>query len=122
MLRELPDVPQLKGEPRRRWFFCHAADLVVWEDAAGAVVGFQLAYDKAKAERSIFWQRGKGFAHFAVDNGEGGGLANDTPLLMADGPFDSPRVQALFLAMAQELPAHIATFVHDRLDEYAPAA
>lgn len=122
MLRELPDVPQLRGEPRRRWFFCHDLDLVVWEDAAGEVVGFQLAYDKPHRERSIAWRRGQGFAHYAVDDGEGFGLANDTPLLVADGPFEQARVQALFLALAEAVPAAIVACVRGKLGEYGPAA
>lgn len=122
MLQELPAVPQIKGEPHRRWFFCHDLDLVVWEDAAGAVVGFQLAYDKQRRERSIAWQRGKGFAHYAVDDGEAFALTNDTPLLVADGPFEQARVLALFLALAEAVPASIVAFVHRKLGEYGPAA
>lgn len=118
MLLELPDVPQIAGEPRRRWFFCHELDLVVWEDADGTIQGFQLAYDKQHAERSLAWQRGKGFAHYAVDDGEGFSLANRTPLLVADGPFEQERVLALFLALAAQVPQHIVTFLRHQLDTY----
>lgn len=45
MLRELANVRQVAGEPRRRWFFCHEIDLVLFEDEQG-ICAFQLAYDK----------------------------------------------------------------------------
>ena len=69
-MREIPDVEQVPGEPRRRWFFSHEQDLIVWFGADGAPVGFQLAYGKYRHERALRWKAGKGFTHDAVDDGE----------------------------------------------------
>ena len=60
VLRELPRVQQVPGEPRRRWFHGHEMDLVVWEGADGAPIGFQLAYDKHRNEHSIESRAGRG--------------------------------------------------------------
>lgn len=118
MLRELPNVMQVPGEPRRRWFFCHDIDLVVWEDPAGAVCGFQLAYDKQRSEHSLSWDRERGFAHYVVDNGEPMALANETPFLYLNGPFGRDRVLEQFRAVAQRVPAAIAAFVEGKLGEF----
>jgi len=66
MLRELANVRQVAGEPRRRGFFCHEIDLVLFEDEQG-ICAFQLAYDKPRRERSLSWQRQGGFRHYLVD-------------------------------------------------------
>lgn len=118
MLRELPDTPQIAGEPRRRWFFCHELDLVVWFDEAGEPCGFQLAYDKYRGEHSISWKAGTGYRHFLVDDGEGSALNSETPLLYADGPFHPDRVLDRLIALAGDLPDDIVHFVVDKLREF----
>lgn len=118
-LRELHDVRQIPGEPRRRWFFCHDLDLVVWQQADGAISGFQLAYDKQRREHSLSWDCQRGFTHYRVDDGEPRAGVNATPFLYADGPFQSGRVLALLLASAVEVPAGIVEFVAARLREFA---
>ncbi len=117
-LRELPRVQQVPGEPRRRWFHGHEMDLVTWEDADGALLGFQLAYDKHRNEHSIEWRAGRGFTHYQVDDGEAVALSKETPFLYVDGPFPRDRVLGLFLAGAQGLPPAISTFVANRLREF----
>lgn len=115
MLRELKNVQQVPGEPRRRWFFCHDLDLVVWEDEAGACISFQLAYDKHRGEHSIAWTPERGYAHYVVDDGEPQSLANRTPLLYADGAFERDRVLASFLAQSAGLPESVTAFVAAKL-------
>jgi hypothetical protein len=118
MLRELPHVMQVAGEPTRRWFFCHDIDLVVFEDGQG-ICGFQLAYDKQRNEHSISWDRDRGFAHYVVDDGESHALANDTPFLYSDGPFRRDRVLEHFLELASaEVPPNITQFVMQKLNEF----
>jgi hypothetical protein len=95
-LRELPRVQQVAGEPRRRWFYGHEMDLVVWEDEEGAPLGFQLAYDKHRNEHSIAWRAGRGFTHYQVDDGEAAPLSKETPFLYLDGAFQRDRVLAEF--------------------------
>lgn len=118
MLRELRNVQQVSGEAKRRWFFCHDLDLVVWQDDSGAISGFQLAYDKHKGEHSISWRRDRGYSHYVVDDGEPMAGVNDTPFLYADGPFRRDRVLDQFLALASDVPADIVGFVAARLREF----
>jgi hypothetical protein len=115
MLRELKNVQQVQGEPKRRWFYGHDLDLVVWEDEAGHCVSFQLAYDKQRGEHSIAWTAQHGYSHYVVDDGEPHALANRAPLLYADGVFERDRVLETFLAQARHLPAAITAFVADKL-------
>lgn len=118
MLREIRNVQQVSGEAKRRWFFCHAIDLVVWEGEEGTISGFQLAYDKHRNEHSFAWNKERGFSHYVVDDGEPRAGVNATPILYADGPFKRDRVLELFLAMASQVPAHIVTFIEARLREF----
>ena len=113
----MPKVKQVAGEPKRRWFFCHEIDLVVFEDGGG-VCGFQLAYDKQRNEHSIAWSRDRGFMHYVVDDGEPFAGVDETPFLYANGPFKRDRVLEQFLALATEVPADIAAFVAGKLREF----
>lgn len=117
MLKELLNVNQVPGEPKRRWFFCHEIDLVTFEDEDG-ICGFQLAYDKHRNEHSLSWQRNRGFAHYSVDDGEPFAGVNDTPILYTDGAFKRDRVLELFIALASGLPANVASFVEQKLREF----
>ena len=118
MLRELKKVQQVTGEPKRRWFFAHEIDLVVWEEEAGAISGFQLAYDKHRNEHSISWQKDRGYSHYVVDDGEPVAGANHTPFLYMDGPFKSDRVLDLFLAMSSQVPPAIVACVEAKLRQF----
>ncbi|MGR9014918.1 MAG: hypothetical protein ACU83U_14880, partial [Gammaproteobacteria bacterium] len=118
MLRELPNVRQVAGEPKRRWFFCHEIDLVVWEDEDGNICGFQLAYDKHRNEHSFSWNKDRGFAHYVVDDGEPFASVNNTPFLYANGPFKRDRVLEQFLTMASEMPPSLTSFIERKLSEF----
>ncbi len=118
MLRELRNTKQIEGEPRRRWFFSHELDLVVWFDRNGMPCAFQLAYDKYRGEHSISWNPERGFRHFVVDDGEPRVGCNDTPFLYANGPFQLDRVLRQFVALSAELPADISRFVIHKLVEF----
>ena len=41
-----------------------------------------------------------------------------TPILVADGSFDAPRVAGLFMADSKHLPADVVDFVNIKLREY----
>jgi hypothetical protein len=115
-LTEIPDVRQIPGEPRRRWFTADTLDLIVWCDDTGAPTGFQLAYDKPRSEHALTWTREGGLAHTAVDDGDAGALApKATPVLVPDGHFDLDRVRRLFAAAARGVDRDVAAFVEARL-------
>lgn len=115
-LRELSDTRQVPGEPRRRWFSSPELDLIVWVDDADQPVGFQLCYDKQSGERALTWRAGRGFDHAAVDNGEGMPTKyKGTPILVADGVFNSRRVSEIFCKASASVPAPIRRFVTETL-------
>ena len=118
MLRELPSRKPENGEPRRRWFFCHDLDLVVWLDNDENPVAFQLAYDKYRNEHSISWRAGKGFQHFKVDEGNPFSGKAQTPLLHATGIFRPGLLIDQFKSLSGEMPAPIASFVIAKLEAY----
>jgi hypothetical protein len=118
MLEELLNVRQIPGELRRRWFFSHEQDLIVWLDAHGRIAGFQLCYDKYRRERAFTWREGRGFHHMRVDDGETSGVAKEVPLLEPDGAFESALVLEQFLAQARGLPEDLVKFVSLKIEQY----
>lgn len=119
-LSEIARVRQVPGEPVRRWFASPDLDLVVWCDAAGLPVAFQLCYDKLRSERALTWKRATGFVHRAVDAGEddAGLRYKATPILIDDGYFDAKRVVGLFMASSERVPPDIREFVAARLRQH----
>ena len=118
MLREIANVQQVPGEPRRRWFFSHEQDLLVWFGQDGTPVAFQLAYGKYRNERALRWKAGKGFTHEAVDDGENLGVVKQAAILVADGYFDATDVLDRFVELSAEVPPEIVDFVRARLKEH----
>lgn len=118
MLREIRNARQHPGEFRRRWFFSHEQDLIVWYAEDDAIVSFQLCYAKYRDERAIWWKAGLGFSHLRVDDGEGSPFSSSAPILVPDGAFESGAVIDQFLAIATEVPGEIVEFVAARLRDY----
>jgi len=118
MLREISNVQQVPGEPRRRWFFSHEQDLLVWFGEDGTPVAFQLAYGKYRNERALRWKAGKGFTHEAVDDGENLGVVKQAAILVADGYFNATNVLYRFTELSAEVPREIVDFVCERLKEH----
>jgi hypothetical protein len=119
MLREIRDVRQIAGEPRRRWFSQAGLDLIVWLNADESIHGFQLCYQKDGEERAITWLSDQGFSHKRIDDGEGRPARYKmTPILVPDGTFDKPTVISLFESAAQQLDPDIAAFVSKTLATY----
>lgn len=113
MLREMPHVLQVAGEPRRRWFQSIALDLIVWYDNQDRPTGFQLCYDRGKplAERALTWNAPASYRHLAVDDGEGRPFRHKaTPILVPDGTFDTATVCEAFVRQSTELPMEIVNF------------
>lgn len=118
LLAEIRNIDQKPGEPPRRWFFSHEQDLLVWTGADGRPVAFQLSYGKYRNEHAIRWKAERGFTHHSVDDGESTASSREAPLLMADGPFDAPRVVRRFRELSANIPRDIADFVIERLQEH----
>lgn len=120
MLKEIKNLMQVKGEPRRRWFDDEYFDLIVWFEPDDAVFGFQLCYDRERKARALTWTKAHGYKHTGIDDGEnsGGGSLKSSPVLVADGLFDAPSVGQRLEAAAGELPPGIKDFVLKRVKEY----
>jgi hypothetical protein len=121
LLREIRNVRQVPGELRRRWFTSETMDLIVWMDESAGPTHLQLCYDKGRrrSERALTWKHGSGYTHTAVDDGEmGNGRYKSTPILVADGDFNTERVNKLFLKDGAHLPADIIDFVAAKIQEY----
>jgi hypothetical protein len=121
-LFEIRNVRQIRGEARRRWFFSHEMDLIVWFDEEDRPISFQLAYDKHRTERVIRWKPASGYSHYRADDGltgdEAGPSSAGSLLLIPDGPFNAARVRARFLILSSPVPEPIANYVADRLREH----
>jgi hypothetical protein len=116
MLKEIPKVRQIAGEPRRRWFDDKYFDLIVWFEEDDSVWGFQLCYDREHKPRALTWTRRYGYKHTGIDNGEHApGASKASPVLVEDGLFDAAGIGERFKAAAAEMPADIVTFVAEKL-------
>jgi len=116
-LAEVTAVRQIPDQPRRRWFWSRALELMVWLNQSGAPMGFQLSYDKQGPEHVLTWTPERGYSHRAVDDGEAGAgfRYKSTPILVACGHFDAARVMQAFQGESSDLPREIAAFVMDKL-------
>src|SRR5687768_13203886 len=115
MLREIPEVEQVPGEPRRRWFASAYFDLVVWSDDAGRTVGFHLYYDRGNDERVCIWDADDGSGgrarHRAVDSGDQPGRMKMTPLITHAVAPDVPNLAERFRRESANLDAAVAATV-----------
>lgn len=121
MLREIRNVRQVPGESRRRWFTSETMDLILWLDDSDGPTQLQLCYDKGhrRAERALTWRQEAGYTHTAVDDGEAGnGRYKSTPILVADGAFNTERINHLFLKDSNHLPIEIVDFVTTIIQKY----
>ena len=118
MFTELPNV-RPTGDHRRRWFRSANEELIVWLAHDDSIFGFQLCYDRHVGEKALTWRRDAGFAHERIDDGESTGMGHkQSPVLVADGVFDAPRVLSRFLAISGSVPHGIVEFVAERLRSY----
>jgi hypothetical protein len=118
-ITEVLPVRKILDEPLRRWFRSADFDLFVWVDESGAPTGFQLCYDKPRAEHALTWTPELGFLHTAVDDGENVGLRYKAiPSLAASGYFDARRLSDSFAAVCTQLPADVAAFVDRKLRQH----
>jgi len=116
MLKEIKNVRQVDGEPRRRWFDDEYFDLIVWFDKDALVWGFQLCYDREKKPRALTWTRKNGYKHSGIDDGEGaGGTYKSSPILVMDGLFDAGTIAKKLEAASKDLPLQISLFILEKV-------
>jgi len=120
MLREFPKVRQIPNEGFRRWFTDDDFDLYIWyaDRTAKSITGFQLCYQKKNKQKALTWNRGKGFLHTAIDDGESTPLKNRTPILVADGTFRKNEVLRGFRSAAAAIEPDLARFVAETIEAY----
>ena len=110
MLIENRNVRQEPGL-RRRWFEDDGLELVVWEDAAGAVEGFQLC----RLEHALTWRRDAGFTHARIDEGDTNPWKNLTPVLVPNGVVPWAEFTEKFRAGSATLEKNLRELVLARL-------
>lgn len=125
MLREIRGLEQRSFKRVKRWFQDDYFDLFLWQDRLGTIVEFQLCYRRdTRHERVLDWRRGRGFQHLKPESlhERDSFLENDTWALRYDGAMPYQAVTQHFDDGAAGLPAEIARFVRDKIDEYARPA
>lgn len=119
MLKELKNVRQIDGEPRRRWFEDEYFDLIIWLEKDESVWGFQLCYDREHKPRALTWTKKSGYKHAGIDDGESAfGAAKGSPVLVEDGVLDADAVAKRFEKAAADMPHALAAFVLDRIKRH----
>lgn len=108
MLREIHDVRQVPGEPRRRWFSDEDFDLIVWLDPQDRLIGFQLCYDKETEQKALMWLEDDGYRHSRIDDGDNPGKMKASPVLEADGHFDREGIGRRFRKNQGDVPEALA--------------
>lgn len=118
MLKEISDVTQIRGEPRRRWFADKLLDLIVWMDERREIIGFQLCYRERGEECAVDWRPVNGLTHFRVDSGEiRPGRHKSAPVLLPRSAPAQARLAELFAARSADLEPGLALFVTTRLQD-----
>ncbi|HSO19827.1 MAG TPA: hypothetical protein VLT88_10235 [Desulfosarcina sp.] len=125
MLKEIENVRQIDGEPRRRWFHDDDFDLIVWlgpDDGMkirDRIIGFQLCYNKSETPRALTWYARSGYAHCRVDDGESKpGKYKAAPILLQNGPFTQNGIAGRFMDASRKIDTEIAAFVHEKIIAY----
>jgi hypothetical protein len=110
MLKELRS-----RRPQTRWFTDDYLELFVWLDGE-EVAGYQLCYDRTRAERCITFRSDGSFEHSAIDDGESDPTHNRAPELIDTADRIDPRVLLQeFQARSGGLPAEITQGLTARL-------
>jgi len=119
MFTEVPDVRQIAGEPKRRWWLDADLELIAWFNRNSRIIAFQLCYETEGEQKALTWREGHGFFHSGIDDGEDRpGRHKSTPILIMDGLFDKERIGTRFTQSAQSLPPEISAFVQQKVIEY----
>jgi len=115
MLHEIPNVRQVPGEGRRRWFTDAYFDLIIWYAEDGSITGFQLCHDKRGQERAFTWNRGHSCVHEAMDSGEAPGHSKMSPVLTGSSTAPARDIAERFLRQSAEVDPTIVRLVYTTL-------
>lgn len=115
----LKEISSPTDKQKRRWFSDDYFDLIVWIDRNEKISGFQLCYDKHKAERALTWTKDKGYTHERIDDGEANPTKNRTPILVPDGIFGVKEITELFSKKSSAIAPDIRSFVLEKLRGYS---
>ncbi len=116
-LREIRNIRQREGEPKRRWFTSEKLDLILWQDEQDQLVGFQCCYDKPYRERALEWFINEGINHYDVDDGEQDSAGyKESPILISDGVPPITHIIEQFLEVSTELDPELKQSVLKQLN------
>ncbi|MFC1859169.1 hypothetical protein ACFL9U_14260 [Thermodesulfobacteriota bacterium] len=116
MMYEIQSVKQDSGDLKKRWFFDHEMDLLVWLEKSDEIVGFQLCYDKVKNPHALTWNRNKGYRYNRVDYGEDKiGYLRGSPILLMNGAFEGKRIAEVFKHESSKIDVAVSTFVYEKI-------
>lgn len=118
MLHEIGHIRQDSDRGLRRWFQDDYFDLYTWQDANGALVAFQLCYQRNRDEGVVSWTAAEGFSHARVDSGEHPFKHARSPLLRSDGTPPFFRIYSRFLDATRGFEAALREPLLERLREY----
>ncbi len=104
MLRELKNIKQIEGEPRRRWFADEELDLILWYNSDKRLDGFEICYDKLAGSKSITWK--------TIQTVEG--LSKS--ILVSNSFHDRERIRNMLADRSDNLEHHLRKFILDRLE------
>lgn len=121
MLLENPHINQLRGEPRRRFFFDDCLQLYTWTDPQGGIVAFELSYDLWRDARAFRWQAGCGMEHYRIDDGESRAFRKSVAILRPDPSRIDRRIREEFARRSGNMDAGILEAVLRELDRFLAA-
>ncbi len=116
MLIEIPDVKQLSGEPKRRWFSSPSLDLFLWYDEKDKIIQFQICYGKGPNEHALTWQQEGGLLHHSVDDGENLSFRMKSTAIMVSGSdFDAEKIAGQFEQLAGNIDYKTVQFILSKI-------
>ena len=112
MLREIQEIRQIEGEPRRRWFSDDILDLYVWYGSDDDIIQFQICYDRGPGEQALTWTRDRGILHHSVDDGESGIYRmKSSPVITRESSYDASRIRTLIKEHGAKLEHDLYEFI-----------
>ena len=116
MLKEIENIKQKEGGPKRRWFSDSSLDLYVWYGNENEITQFQICYDKGSNERALSWSKETGISHHAIDDGESRAMhMKSTPILIDVKDSDTVRVGIMFEKLAANIEYGVVSFILEHI-------